>query len=116
MDSNTSKNLWGKSSADRKQEENKYSWGQDMSSKQSVVGSSASLRTGPGLSSPAFGAFSQKETSTLFSSGFCENKMGMSGGGSSRYSSNDGSWSTAQWSGIVEGVFKEEIGLMAQNK
>ena len=93
MDSNSSnKNVWGK-----KQEGNKSSWG--------TSGYSAA---GVGSNSLTFGRNDS-------SSGFCVNKMdNMSSNGG--YSSNDGSWSRAQWSGIVEGVFKEEIGIMAQNK
>ena len=94
MDSNFSKNVWGK-----KQEENKSSWGSSTSGYSTAGSGSNSLLT-----------FGRKDSN----SGYCGNKMDMSSSGG--YSSNDGSWSRAQWSGIVEGVFKEEIGKMAQNK
>ena len=41
-----------------------------------------------------------------------ENKMDIASGCSSKNSSTTGSWSRLEWSGVVEGVFREEIGKM----
>ena len=76
--------------------------------------SSGSSAAGSGPSSLlSFGMVSKKYNYSLTpGSKPDENKMDISSGGSSRNSSTTGSWSRLDWSGVVEGVFKEEIGRM----